>query len=152
MASLTKIGNWVSQQLATLEWWDLHRPGVRILLPHRPLLTLLIRVPHGTGPRRLYRPITRLISFAEGLLDGIVAFIKEAILKAWHLWPKARRMGAVDRRVGQESHHRRRGAQTAENLICLHDAVRTRKRSGRTSRKPTRWPLLGIGSRFLSRF
>jgi hypothetical protein len=78
-----KIGNWVSQQLATLGM-----VGSSIVQAVSDFVSSLgvsdFAHPGATWDRAkaiFTGPIDQLISFAEGLLDGIVAFIKEAILK-----------------------------------------------------------------------
>src|SRR5580765_1506314 len=78
-----KIGNWVSQQLATLGM-----VGASFVQAISDFISSLgvsdFAHPGATWDRAkaiFTGPIDQLISFAEGLLDGIVAFIKEAILK-----------------------------------------------------------------------
>jgi hypothetical protein len=78
-----KIGNWVSQQLATLGM-----VGSSFVQAISDFIKSLgvsdFAHPGATWDRAkaiFTGPIDQLISFAEGLLDGIVAFIKEAILK-----------------------------------------------------------------------
>ncbi|MCU1255833.1 MAG: hypothetical protein JWM83_2132 [Candidatus Angelobacter sp.] len=78
-----KIGNWVSQQLASLGM-----VGSSIVQAVTDFIHSLgasdFLHPGDTWDRAkliFTSPIDQLISFAKGLLDGIVAFIKEAILK-----------------------------------------------------------------------